>query len=62
MAVPKRKTSKSRRDKRRTHDFMKIVNWTTCSNCDTQILPHSICPSCGFYNSKQIIKIKQKKK
>ncbi len=61
MAVPKRKTSKQRRDKRRTHLKMKIPSWTTCPNCDELISPHTICAACGYYNSKQIIQIKDKK-
>lgn len=60
MAVPKRKTSKSRRDKRRTHYKAKMPTISVCSNCGEPITPHNICPKCGFYNGKQVIEIKEK--
>lgn len=58
MAVPKKKTSKSRRDMRRAHDALKGKNTGECSNCGAQKLPHHICPSCGHYNGRQVIKVK----
>ncbi len=55
MAHPKRKTSKSRRDKRRTH--YKAVSPTVmeCSNCGTTVLRHRVCPECGYYKGKATI-------
>lgn len=58
MAVPKRKTSKSRRDKRRTHFKAKMPAWATCSNCGESCRPHHVCNNCGHYNGKEIIEIK----
>ena len=55
MAVPKKKTSTSRRDQRRAHDFLKTSSYTECQNCGETIRPHHICPACGHYGSKQII-------
>lgn len=55
MAVPKGKTSKSRRDKRRGHHKMKINSWGECPNCKVKILPHTVCNSCGYYASKKIV-------
>lgn len=49
MAVPKKKTSKSRRGMRRAHDFDKAVNVVTCSNCGKAIVPHNVCKFCGSY-------------
>jgi large subunit ribosomal protein L32 len=55
MAHPKRKISKTRRDKRRTH-YKAIANVTSeCSNCGTPVLTHRVCPSCGYYRGKQAI-------
>lgn len=59
MAVPKRKTSKSRRNKRRTHYKAAMPAVATCSNCGEPIRPHNICQKCGFYNGKQEIVIKE---
>lgn len=55
MAVPKKKTSPSRRNMRRSHDALKPVNSNECSNCGSRKLPHHICPSCGNYNGRQAI-------
>jgi large subunit ribosomal protein L32 len=44
-----------RRDKRRAHDFMVAPQLTTCGHCGAAILPHRICPECGYYRGKQAI-------
>ena len=31
-----------------------------CPNCGEMKLSHNICPSCGFYDGKQVITIKEK--
>lgn len=55
MAVPKKKTSKSRRDMRRSHlALQKTGGAVVCENCGSPRLPHSVCPVCGRYNGKQI--------
>jgi large subunit ribosomal protein L32 len=59
MAVPKRKTSQSKRDKRRTHDKLTAVNVVLCPNCKEPKLPHIVCPKCGFYRGKQFLKVKE---
>jgi large subunit ribosomal protein L32 len=62
MALPKRRHSKSRRDKRRTHDKLALPNLTICPQCKQPKRTHRICPYCGFYKGRQIIEIKPKKK
>jgi len=57
MAVPKRKTSKSRRDKRRTHYKAVMPAMAKCSNCGETVRPHNICAKCGHYNGKKVIEI-----
>ncbi|HST36343.1 MAG TPA: 50S ribosomal protein L32, partial [Allosphingosinicella sp.] len=47
MAVPKRKTSPSKRNMRRSHDALKPTQYQECPNCGELKLPHNICPSCG---------------
>lgn len=58
MAVPKKKVSPSRRGNRRSHDGLKPITIMECENCGAEKLPHQICPSCGFYNKKQVFAIK----
>ncbi len=49
MAVPKRKTSRTRRDKRRAHDALTAPNSSPCPNCGEPRLSHRVCPECGWY-------------
>jgi large subunit ribosomal protein L32 len=54
MAHPKRKISKSRRDKRRTHFKASAPALSTCSNCGELKLSHRACPSCGYYAGRSM--------
>ncbi len=56
MAVPKRRHSSSRRDKRRAHDALGDPAVSYCPNCEEPKLPHRVCPSCGYYKGKEVIK------
>lgn len=58
MAVPKKKTSKSKRDMRRAHDGLKLVQTVECANCGARHLPHHVCDKCGWYNKKSIVAIR----
>ena len=49
MAVPKYKTSKSKKRKRRTHDKLTPPHLVPCGNCGQASVPHAICPTCGHY-------------
>lgn len=55
MAVPKRKTSPSRRGMRRAHDALKRINVSDCSNCGLRKLSHHMCNSCGHYKGRHIL-------
>jgi len=55
MAHPKSKTSKARRDKRRTHYKAVASTLATCSNCGTVHQYHRVCPECGHYRGKLAI-------
>lgn len=59
MAHPKQKTSKSRRNKRRTHHAIEIPTLAECSNCGAAHEYHRACPECGFYRGRQVLNIKQ---
>lgn len=50
MGVPKKKTSKSRRDMRRSHHKATSANSIVCSKCGVQTRPHTICQKCDTYN------------
>ena len=56
MPNPRRKISRSKRDKRRASWLAKIsVNQlSACSNCGEMKMPHLVCPHCGYYKGKAI--------
>ncbi|MDR0554797.1 MAG: 50S ribosomal protein L32 [Treponema sp.] len=56
MAVPRSKTSKARTSRRQTIN-MRLTTPTlvTCNTCGNRVLPHRVCPKCGFYRGKQVI-------
>lgn len=54
MAVPKKKVSRSRRDKRRSHHALKRANLVECSNCGELKLPHHVCAACGYYREREV--------
>ncbi|MBC8015510.1 MAG: 50S ribosomal protein L32 [Sporomusaceae bacterium] len=58
MAVPKRKTSKARRDKRRANWKLTVPGLIACPQCHELKMPHRICGECGSYNGKVVIKAK----
>jgi large subunit ribosomal protein L32 len=51
---PKRRHSKSRTAKRRTHDRLKPVPVGTCPQCQEAKQPHMVCSNCGYYNGRQV--------
>ena len=54
MPVPKRRTSRSKRNKRRAHDALITVNVIACPQCGEPSLPHRICRHCGTYRGRQL--------
>ena len=62
LAVPKKKTSRSKRDKRRTHDKLKAINIVECTQCHSKKIAHRVCLNCGYYNNREVISEKGKTK
>ena len=57
MAVPKRRKSSSRRDMRRAnHDKVSAPNVVPCPSCSAPMVPHRVCPSCGSYKGRAVVK------
>ncbi|HSP72805.1 MAG TPA: 50S ribosomal protein L32 [Gaiellaceae bacterium] len=54
MAVPKRKTSKARRDKRRAHHKLGALSLQECPTCHQPKRSHAVCPTCGTYNGREV--------
>ena len=55
MAVPKHRHSKSRRDKRRTHQKLTVPNIIKCPECGEAKLPHHMCKECGSYRGRKVV-------
>ena len=59
MAVPKRRQSKSRRDKRRANWKLSAPGITECPQCHQTKLQHRACKSCGYYNGTKVMEVEQ---
>lgn len=60
MAVPRRRTSKTRKNKRRAnHMKLKKTDLANCPQCKQPKLPHRVCIHCGFYKGREVIKMSQ---
>jgi len=58
MAVPKSKVSKARKNKRRSNVWkMDAPALMKCPKCGEYKRTHRLCPSCGYYNGRQVVKV-----
>ena len=56
MAVPKRKTSKARRDKRRSNVWkLSMPGFSKCTQCGELKAPHKVCLNGGYYKGREVI-------
>lgn len=56
MAVPKKKTSPSRRNMRRSHHALRAPTYAECSNCGEIKRPHHLCQACGHYGGREVLR------
>jgi large subunit ribosomal protein L32 len=59
MAVPKRRQSKQRQRKRRTHVKASMPSVNACPQCGDPHLPHRVCSNCGYYRNEQRIEVEE---
>ena len=59
MPNPKRRHSKARGRKRRTHDALKPPAVSECPQCHEAKLAHHVCPHCGFYRGRQVHEVEE---
>ena len=55
MPVPKQRTSKRRRNMRRSHHSLDIPALNPCPQCRQPRLSHRVCPNCGQYAGREVI-------
>ena len=57
MAVPKKRTSRRRRDMRRAHDHLTFTAAVESCSCGALKLRHRVCEECGTYRGRQVIEV-----
>lgn len=57
MAVPKRKTSKRRKNLRRGQIKATLAQVSACANCGANQESHRVCTNCGVYKGRQVLTI-----
>ncbi|HVM11927.1 MAG TPA: 50S ribosomal protein L32 [Actinomycetota bacterium] len=57
MAVPKRRQTKTRRDKRRANWKGEAPTYSECPQCKQPKLPHRVCTNCGHYGGRQAVEV-----
>ena len=59
MAVPKKRQSKQRQRKRRTHVKAQMPTVRDCPRCGDPQAPHRVCPTCGYYRQVQRLEVEE---
>lgn len=62
MAVPFRRTSKTKKRMRRTHLKKEVAATTVCKNCGAAIKPHRACVKCGNYKGNTVVNTSETEK
>ena len=58
MAVPKAKSSKARKNKRRSNVWkLTMPGFAKCEQCGELKLAHRVCKNCGYYKGKEVVKV-----
>jgi large subunit ribosomal protein L32 len=57
MAVPKKKTTPSRRNMRRSHHALAANAHQECPNCGELKRPHHVCGACGHYDGREVVEV-----
>jgi large subunit ribosomal protein L32 len=55
--LPKRKLSRSRRNRRRAHDSLTLNHLVVCENCGEYHMAHHVCPKCGSYRGETVVEV-----
>ena len=61
MAVPFRRTSKTKKNMRRTHLKKEVGSVTTCPKCGAPLRPHRACTKCGNYKGSNVLNVEEEK-
>lgn len=57
MAVPKKKMSRTRRNRRRAHEALGRLHLVTCPTCSEMMRPHVVCQNCGTFRGVEYVEV-----
>ncbi len=60
MPVPRQRHTKSRRNRGRSHQALKVLNLKVCAKCGQPILAHQACKNCGTYQGREVLDVMKK--
>jgi large subunit ribosomal protein L32 len=60
LPLPKRRHSRARGRKRRTHYKLQLPGFGECPKCRAPKPSHYACPECGMYGDRLVVEKKQK--
>ena len=55
--LPKRKVSKSRKNRRRAHHQLSMNHLVICESCGEYHIAHQVCAKCGSYKGETVMKV-----
>ncbi len=58
MGLTKRRFSKARTASRRAHYKARVVTLVDCPQCHARMVPHRVCPACGYYGGRKVLEVK----
>jgi large subunit ribosomal protein L32 len=59
-ALPKKKLTRARQGRRFAHYRLQPLVLSRCPQCNMPKLPHRVCPNCGHYGGREVLKIKSR--
>lgn len=59
--LTKKKYFKARQGERRSHLHLEPPAMNECPQCHSPKMPHRVCPTCGTYNGREVVKVKAPK-
>ena len=62
MGLPSKRRTKTSKKERAAHFALKSRVLNSCSKCGQPVLPHRVCPKCGTYKNREMVKIKTRAK
>ncbi len=60
MPVPRQRHTKSKRNRQRSHQALKLLHLAKCPKCGQSILAHQACKNCGTYKGREVINVLKK--